>query len=1238
MLPKVLVVHNRYRSDSPSGENQVVDAQVALLRGAGLDVETYIRSSDEIATFSRAQRVELAVRPIFSREDTAGIDTVIERFRPDVVHLHNVYPLISPAVITRAKSHGCRVVQTVHNFRHVCASGTFFRDGSPCTSCLGKRLPWPAVEHGCYRGSRAQSVALGAAIVRHRGTWSRLDRFLPVSRFVADLLVTSGIPEDQIRVVPNHIPDPGPPAKLGQGFLFAGRLSHEKGVGILLEAWERSELGSLTQLTIAGDGPLRSNVEHEANRLRGVTYTGPVPAEQVRQLMRQSRAVVVPSIWYEALPTVLLESFACGRAVVATKFGALETLVSPDLGWLAAPDPEGLAAALLASQHDPAVATKGACRARPTLRATRPIPRSPRYCRGVRRRRPGLRAPDPGAREQGQPLSSLRRQGSWAVVDQVLSSGTNFVPSLLMARVLGPRGYGTFSLAFLAWFGVLTLVRSALMQPYTLAASANEGDAWRDITRSASGAVILAGVAWGAVFAIVAIVAGPSSALGRSFLVIALLAPGLALQEFWRVASFSAFRARTAAMNDGYWAIGQVVAFGILLSLGHATAPECLLAWGAGAWVAAVLGILQLSVVPRVDLAAVRWARKWGRVGAWFTVASGSYAVSMYGIAVIVSAEFERAAVGLFRIVQLLFGPVQLLTIAGESVFMPHLVRVVKRTGDSGLGLVVRYSLVMGGLVAAYGIALVAAAHLVLVTFFGAAFAGAGALVLPMVISNAIDASCSGADAHLRVREMGSRIAAIQVASSVVRVAAVVVLAHTNGLRGAVWGLVVGSAVNAIGVLDPGGADELARNRTNRTAARHRACECDSDLIRIMHLPYAPEPRHRAATSIEEPSVALLTNAPAPYRTPFFNQLARRCRLLVIFDTMREPGREWEVDEQGFEFEWLVSRSLSLSRSLKDRKRAERPVIHIPFNLMSTLDRFGPDAVVSLEFGARTASAALFCALRRRPLIAWWEGTPHTEAGASAPRVMLRKTLLRHASRAWANGGESARSLNAYGFPDARIDLGMTGTDTARWSHDVDTACDTRRAEVRARLGLRGVVLLFVGSLSSRKGLQHLLDAMTALAQDPTLPEWSALFVGSGPLSDTVAHWSQLHTSVPVALPGFVQPSELADFFAASDVFVMPSVEDVWGMVCLEALVAGLPQVTSSLAGAASSLVTSPEIGSVVNPRDTTEFAGHLALRIRMGAQRVPAALRARAATEWSPAAMTERAMSSIRASIGSGR
>jgi glycosyltransferase involved in cell wall biosynthesis len=389
-----------------------------------------------------------------------------------------------------------------------------------------------------------------------------------------------------------------------------------------------------------------------------------------------------------------------------------------------------------------------------------------------------------------------------------------------------------------------------------------------------------------------------------------------------------------------------------------------------------------------------------------------------------------------------------------------------------------------------------------------------------------------------------------------------------------------------------------------------------------------------AVHETRRPAVALLTNAPAPYRTAFFNELAKQCRLLVVFDTMREPGRQWEVGESGFDFPWVVTRALSLPRSLMNRRAPEKPVLHVPLNVVKVLDQFQPDAVISLEFGARTASAAMFCRLRKRPLIIWWEGTPHTEADVNGLKVRVRKSLSRRATRAWGNGEESGASLQSYGLPPSRIDLGMTGIDTTRWSADVDEARDARRAVVRAQLGLSGVVLLFVGSLSKRKGLQDLLSALTLLADDPTLPEWSALFVGSGRLSTEVDKWANAHPNVPVASPGFVQPSGLADYFAAADLFVMPSLEDVWGMVCLEALVAGLPQVTSSLAGAASALITSPEIGSVVDPRDTRALSRHLAERIRSGPARVPEALRANAMTTWSPAAMVDRALSSIDASI----
>jgi glycosyltransferase involved in cell wall biosynthesis len=386
-------------------------------------------------------------------------------------------------------------------------------------------------------------------------------------------------------------------------------------------------------------------------------------------------------------------------------------------------------------------------------------------------------------------------------------------------------------------------------------------------------------------------------------------------------------------------------------------------------------------------------------------------------------------------------------------------------------------------------------------------------------------------------------------------------------------------------------------------------------------------------TNADRLFVALLTNAPAPYRTPFLNELAMRCELMVIFDTLHNPGREWVVDTKEFRFRWTVTRALPFTGRHLDYGSTQRWIPSVPLNALSALNRFGPDVVVSSELGVRTASAAAFCHFRRRPLIVWWEGTPHSERSVSKRKIRVRQTILRGATRAWANGDESRESLTAYGVPEPYVDVDMIGTNTVRWRDEVDDARASSRAVIRERFGLRGVVILFVGGLTERKGIREVIAALSLLAEDD-IPAWSVLFVGSGRLSEEIETWARVHPQVPVALTGFVQPGELPGYFAAGDLFVMPSLEDVWGMVCLEALVAGLPQVTSVFAGAAHALVTSSEIGSVVNPEDVQSLAQLLALRIRAGIERVPAGLREEAIIKWSPAAMADRAMSSIRLSL----
>ena len=381
------------------------------------------------------------------------------------------------------------------------------------------------------------------------------------------------------------------------------------------------------------------------------------------------------------------------------------------------------------------------------------------------------------------------------------------------------------------------------------------------------------------------------------------------------------------------------------------------------------------------------------------------------------------------------------------------------------------------------------------------------------------------------------------------------------------------------------------------------------------------------------PSVALLANSFAPYRIPFYNALSHRCRLLVSVDVPRENHREWAIDEREFEFDWVRTRSLAFPRPGAHQEGR----ILVPVNIAAVLRLFRPDVVVSSELGARTVSATAYCRPRHRPLTIWWEGTLQTEATERGFTRVRRRALLKRAARIWGNGQDSSRYLASRGVPESRIDLGMTGMDTARWNREVAEARVAARLKIREQFGLRGTVVLYVGRLSTRKGISQLLDALSFVSEDVDLPQWSLLFVGSGVLEQDIKAWARLYPAVPVGLTGFVQPPELPSYYAAGDLFVMPSLKDCWALVCLEALAAGLPQVTSAMTGSASDLVTSSEVGDVVDPRDVRAFAHRLAERIRRGPQAVPEAVRARALDAWSTTAMVERAMESIHSSLGNG-
>lgn len=354
---KVVVAHNRYREAIPSGENVIVDTEIDQLRAAGVEVLPFQRSSDSIGELPAVQKALLPISPIYGRAAQRDLSRLLTAERPDLLHLHNPYPLLSPWVIRTAHAHGVPVVQTVHNYRQVCSSGLYFRDGHNCQDCRGRLLGWPAVVHKCYRGSPAQSALMATTLAVHRPTWKSVDRFIALTDQIAAHLRDYGIPDERIVVKPNGLPDPGEPAPLGEGFLYGARLSPEKGLPLLLDAWRRHPDGSLGPLRIAGDGELRPLAEQAAAERSDITYLGGLDRAEMDRERRAAAVVIAPPTWNDVLPTVILEALAAGRPVLGTAVGGIPYLLG-DLsgadqspageiaGWLARPETAALAAAL----------------------------------------------------------------------------------------------------------------------------------------------------------------------------------------------------------------------------------------------------------------------------------------------------------------------------------------------------------------------------------------------------------------------------------------------------------------------------------------------------------------------------------------------------------------------------------------------------------------------------------------------------------------------------------------------------------------------------------------------------------------------------------------------------------------------------------------------------------------------------------------------------------------------------
>jgi glycosyltransferase involved in cell wall biosynthesis len=322
---RILTVHNRYLIRA--GEDMIWRREQRLLEQHGHEVLNYTRDNREEG---RMLTPRTGLNTVWNERDRRAVRELLRAARPDVMTVHNHFPLISPAVYYAARAEGVPVVQTLHNYRLLCPGATLFRDGRVCEDCLGRAVPWPGVVHGCYRGSRMTTAGVAAMLATHNllRTWQRtVSIFIVLNDFARNKFIEGGLSPERIVVKPNFVdPDPGVGDGRGGYALYVGRLSAEKGIETMIQAWQR--LGSRLPLKIAGDGPLADRVSNFAREQRGVEYVGCRTSDEVFELMKGASFVLVPSQWYEGMPLTIIESFAVGTPVVASNLGSMSSLVS----------------------------------------------------------------------------------------------------------------------------------------------------------------------------------------------------------------------------------------------------------------------------------------------------------------------------------------------------------------------------------------------------------------------------------------------------------------------------------------------------------------------------------------------------------------------------------------------------------------------------------------------------------------------------------------------------------------------------------------------------------------------------------------------------------------------------------------------------------------------------------------------------------------------------------------------
>jgi glycosyltransferase involved in cell wall biosynthesis len=325
---KILFAHNQYQR--PAGEDAVVQAELELLRSHHHTVELFAVDNQSIQ--SAVSKMKAAIAAVYSYPSKQQFQAKIRQFQPDVVHVHNFFPLLSPALYDACHAEKVPVVQTLHNYRLTCPNAKLFRQDQICQSCVGKTVPLPGVINRCYRDSALQSAIVAAMITTHniRQTWQqRVDAYITLTPFQKAKMVQAGLPSEKIHIKPNFLFDPGKPTLEPRSYaLYVGRLWEEKGITTLIDAYIAHDIK--IPLKIVGDGILQSELQQrvqQAGLAHRIEFLGWRSKSEVLSLMRQSQFLVFPSVWYETFGLSMIEAFACAVPVIASRLGGMAEMV-----------------------------------------------------------------------------------------------------------------------------------------------------------------------------------------------------------------------------------------------------------------------------------------------------------------------------------------------------------------------------------------------------------------------------------------------------------------------------------------------------------------------------------------------------------------------------------------------------------------------------------------------------------------------------------------------------------------------------------------------------------------------------------------------------------------------------------------------------------------------------------------------------------------------------------------------